>query len=117
MKNIDGLVDRILLHSQITDAGGGGTGKSFKRELENKNRIIMSIYDEYLSSTCALYGINLTLKNPVKIVMGEGGLMGRNALQLMHSAYNLQYGGGGGGMNTMNLKGFIFLFMDKNGRK
>ena len=89
MKKIDDLINRILLHGQITDAGGGGTGKSFKRELEIKNRIVRSLYDEYLSATCGLHGINLTLKNPVKILMGEGGLMGRNALQLLHSAYNL----------------------------
>ena len=28
--------------------------------------------------------------------MGEGGLESRNALQLLHSCYNLQYGGVGG---------------------
>ena len=49
-----------------------------------------------MDPACGIHAHNLTLKNPVSQLFGEGGLNKRNALQLIHSAYNLQYGGGGG---------------------
>ena len=100
-----------MLSGQNTDAGGGGTGKSFKKELTKFSRVDPSLY---MDATCAIHGHNLTLKNPVAQLFGKGGLSERNALQLIHSAYNLQYGGGGG----MELQEFEQLYAELfNGKK
>ena len=60
-----------------------------------------------MDATCALHAHNLTLKNPVTQLLGEGELTERNALQLLHSAYNLQSGGGGG----MEMQEFVGVYM------
>ena len=59
------------LYGQCTDAGGGGTGESMARELTKVKRRIRR---RFMSSTCALHAHNLTLKNPVSTLFGEGGL-------------------------------------------
>ena len=33
--------------------------------------------------------MNITLLSPTQLIMGDGGLLKRNALQCMHTAYNL----------------------------
>ena len=45
--------------------------------------------------------------------MGEGGLESRNALQLLHSCYNLQSGGGGG----LEYEEFQNLYEEATGEK
>ena len=45
--------------------------------------------------------------------MGDGGLNKRNCLQLLHSAYNLQFGGGGG----MEYEEFTDLFFGMFNKK
>ena len=102
-----------MLDGQSTDAGGGGTGESFKAELEKLGRVLIDEARAYLSSTCALHAHNLTLKKTVKILMGEGGLESRNALQLLHSCYNLQSGGGGG----LEYEEFQNLYEEATGEK
>ena len=96
--------EKRRLNGQCTDAGGGGTGKSMKLELTKCSRVNP---DFYMDATCGLHAHNLTLKNPVTQLLGEGGLTERNALQLLHSAYNLQSGGGGG----MELQEFVGVYM------
>lgn len=49
----------------------------------------MKSREEYVYTTCALYGLNLCLSSPTTKTMGDGGLLKRNALQLLHTAYNL----------------------------
>ena len=85
--------ERRKLNGQCTDAGGGGTGASMKSELTKKSR---TSPENYLTATCSLHALNLCMSNPISKLFGEGGLEKRNALQLIHSAYNLQIGGGGG---------------------
>ena len=43
----------------------------------------------YMYPTCALHGLNLALSSPTTLTMGDGGLLKRNAIQCLHSAYNL----------------------------
>ena len=79
-----------------------------KAELTKTNR---SHGTNYMSSTCGLHAHNLTMKNPISSLFGEGGLQERNALQLIHSAYNLQSGGGGG----MELQEFTAIYAELYG--
>ena len=62
-------VDNIL-SGQITDSGGGGTGKSFHRELAALKLTAMP--DIYLVGYCTLHCIQLTLPSAFKHVLGEG---------------------------------------------
>ena len=49
----------------------------------------------YILPTCSLHGFQLILNNTIQTLLGDGGLSTMNALQLLHSAANLQEGGGG----------------------
>ena len=67
-------------------SGGGGVTFSLKQQLAAKNRT----YPHYIVGRCSIHAIQLMLGNPMKSIFGDGGLLKRNALQLLHSAYNLQ---------------------------
>ena len=86
----------------MTDAGCRGAGNSFKVALGKFDCIVIDYvnrkYSTYLEAICALQRHNIILKNSISVVMGEGGLRKRNCIQLLHSAYNLRFGGGGGGV-------------------
>ena len=79
--------NRLKLSVQGTDADGGGTRKDLADKLEMNDRV--RDYSEYVYSTCSLHGMNITLSSPTQLIMGDGGLLKRNALQCMHTAYNL----------------------------
>ena len=72
---------------QGSDAGGGGVGRSLGNNLEAVDRVRNP--DEYDISTCTLHTMNLTLKSPVLLTMGDSGLTKRTALQVLYTAYNL----------------------------
>ena len=57
--------DNQLLQFEVqgTDAGGGGTRKDLADKLESRGRV--KEYVEYIWSTCALHGLNLTLSSPL----------------------------------------------------
>ena len=78
---------RVLLSNHGTDAGGGGTRRDLFLKLSNVNRVMNLL--EYIYTTCALHGLNLCLSSPTTLTMGDGGLLKRNALQCLHTAYNL----------------------------
>ena len=78
---------RVLFSGHGTDAGGGGTREDLLQKLIAVNRVRNSI--AYIWTTCALHGLNLCLSSPTTRTMGEGGLLKRTVLQLLHSAYNL----------------------------
>ena len=63
---------RVKVSTQGTDAGGGGVGLSLGTNLEAVDRV--SNPDEYTITTCTLHAMNLTLKSPVLLVIGDGGL-------------------------------------------
>ena len=77
----------MKISHQCTDAGGGGTRIDLFRKLEEVDRV--KNRNEYMHPTCGLHGLNLTLSVPTVLTMGDGGLHKRNALQCLHSAYNL----------------------------
>ena len=71
----------------------GGVGENLKNELVKVDRVLNP--DTYLAPTCSLHCHQLTLSNSTKKLIGDGGLGTHNVLQLLHSLYNLQSGGGG----------------------
>ena len=93
LTRLDSPENFTKLYGQNTDAGGGGVGTSLAKELDSFDRIYCIL--SYLHPTCSLHGHQLVLSNPVKKLIGDGGLGKQNALQLLHSIYNLQTGGGG----------------------
>jgi len=78
---------RVKLSNHTTDAGGGGTRLDLMLKLGEVNRV--KNMETYIYSTCALHGLNLCLSTPTTETMGYGGLLKRNALQLLHNAYSL----------------------------
>ena len=87
MKPYDHEEETLQYSVQGTDAGGGGTRIDLANKLDSCGRI--REYTEYIWSTCSLHGLNLTLSSPTNLIMGDGGLLKRNALQCLHTAYNL----------------------------
>ena len=79
--------NRLKLSVQGTDAGGDGTRKDLADKLEMDYRV--ENYNEYAYSTCSLHGIIITISSPTQLIMSEGSLLKRNALQCMSIAYNL----------------------------
>jgi hypothetical protein len=82
-----------ILFGQATDSGGGGTGNSFFKELTKLG--LLSASESYLKSFCTLHCIQLTLQNPIRQVLGEGGLgedkkYKTNVMQALHRLHNLQ---------------------------
>ena len=93
MTRLDAADFFAKLSGQCTDAGGGGVGESLFKELQKVERVLDG--STYLAPTCSLHAHQLNLANPIKKLIGEGALGKQNAMQLMHSLFNLQIGGGG----------------------
>ena len=89
LKTFDLPEEKITIANHGTDAGGGGTRKDLLVKLVGVGRVSQSQVTTYIHSTCALHGLNLCLSSPTILVMGDGGLLKRNAMQTLHSAYNL----------------------------
>ena len=87
LKPYDHDREPLKISVQGTDAGGGGTRKDLADKLDSRGRI--KDYGEYVWTTCSLHGMNITLSSPTNLIMGDGGLLKRNALQCLHTAYNL----------------------------
>jgi len=71
-----------------TDSGGGGTGFALQRSMKELDLCCED--NKYLVGFCCLHTLQLTLANPLKNVIGQGGLEERNATQAIHSFYDLQ---------------------------
>ena len=69
------------LAGQSTDSGGGGVLEGLATELKKRDLC----EDVYHVANCTLHAIQLTLSNPVKIALMEGGLEKRSIMQLLHS--------------------------------
>jgi hypothetical protein len=85
-------MDRIFIDKKYrvdgdaTDAGGGGTGQSLKKEMMK-----LDIMPSWACvAFCALHGIQLIFKTPIETALGFGGLGIRSPLQLLHDYYDLQ---------------------------
>lgn len=71
-----------------TDSGGGGTGDSLYYHMEKMN--LCAPDEKYLVGFCCLHTLQLTLCNALEQTIGFGGLGKRNAMQAIHSFYDLQ---------------------------
>ena len=83
----------FTLYGSATDSGGGGVGVSLASELRKVG--LACEEKKYIITYCCLHALQLTLCNPVKILIGEGGLLSdgsyvRNAMQLMHALRDIQ---------------------------
>ena len=83
---MDAPLKKIKLSVATSDSGGGGVTFSLYKNLSIKDRTT----SDYLVGRCSIHAIQLALGNPIKKTFGEGGLLKRNMLQLLHTAYNLQ---------------------------
>jgi len=78
-----------LLSGQGTDSGGGGVLEGLARALQAKPNLCVPP-EFYLVAPCCIHALQLQLRNAVIAVFGDGGLDKINAMQLIHSVYDLQ---------------------------
>jgi hypothetical protein len=79
-------IGSIRLQGQTTDSGGGGVLDGLHRSLEERQLV----HPFYSVASCSLHNLQLSVANPIKATMGEGGLDRKNIMQLLHSVYDLQ---------------------------
>jgi len=77
-----------VLYGQTTDAGGGGVTDSLHATMHKLELCIDP--SKYRIATCAIHGLQLQLHNSVCAALGDGGLEKVNAMQLLHSVYDLR---------------------------
>lgn len=87
IKVYDYIDSPVQFSGHGTNVGGGGTREYILQKLVTVARI--DNLGEYVWTTCSLHTLNIFLSSPTTITMGEGGLLKRTTLQLLHSAYNL----------------------------
>ena len=82
----------VTLYGQGTDSGGGGALENLATELQQLGPCVHEddVSCRYLVSACSIHGINLQFAVPVKEIIGEGGLEKANAMQMLHSVFDLQ---------------------------
>ena len=85
LMKFDSPQKRVKVSMQGSDSGGGGVGQSLGTNLKDVDRVRNP--DEYDITTCTLHAMNLTLKSPVLLAMGDGGLTKRTAVQVLHTTY------------------------------
>ena len=85
-KKLAGTVPDFKFNGCTTDSGGGGTGSSLYSHMNDLNLCA----DNYLIGYCCLHTMQLTLSNALNLTIGKGGLDNRNALQAIHTFYDLQ---------------------------
>ena len=85
--NYDFDDQRVLLSNHGTDVGGGGIRRELFLKICDVNRVMNLL--EYIYTTCALHALNICISSPTTLTMGDGRLLKRNALQCLHTAYNL----------------------------
>ena len=79
-------VGGIKLQGSTTDSGGGGVLDALAASLNSRGLCNTN----YKVAGCCIHTFQLTLKNPVEKVLGEGGLGMRNLLQMLHAVYDMQ---------------------------
>ncbi len=88
LKKLTGTQPGFKLGGCTTDSGGGGTGHSLHRHMDDLQLCVSA--DAYLVGFCCLHTLQLTLCGALNNTIGAGGIENRNALQLIHAAYDLQ---------------------------
>jgi hypothetical protein len=79
-------VGGIKLQGQCTDSGGGGVLDGLHRAIAQRQLC----RNGYLVASCSLHNLQLSVANPIKQLLGDGGLEKKNVMQLLHSIYDLQ---------------------------
>ena len=79
---------KIVFKGQSTDSGGGGVLDNLARELRLLG--LCAQEDEYLIAACFIHCLQLQLSKPTKDLIGEGAPNARNAMQALHTIYDLQ---------------------------
>jgi hypothetical protein len=74
------------LQGQTTDSGGGGVLDGLHKAIEERQ--LCSPW--YLVTSCSLHNLQLAVANPIKEILGEGGLDKKNVMQMLHSITDLQ---------------------------
>jgi len=78
-----------LLHGNCTDSGGGGALDSLADYLLNVDHLCCH-EDECLVANCCIHALQLQLRNAVVTALGDGGIENVNAMQLLHTVWDLQ---------------------------
>ena len=87
-RKLVGPISSFRYRGATTDSGGGGTGDSLHFHMKDTHLCCED--DEYLVGFCCLHTLQLTLSNALEKTIGFGGLGNRNAMQAIHSFYDLQ---------------------------
>lgn len=74
------------LNGQCSDSGGAGL-ESVQTELVG---IGVAVEDGYFVTSCMLHNLQSGIREPIKQLLGEGGIDNRTAMQVMHALYDLQ---------------------------
>ena len=77
---------KLFFDGICTDAGGGGTGNSFRNELSKQGLVDLV---KCIITFCAIHNFCTLLRNAYSRCFGEGSLGKRNTGQLLHSLYDL----------------------------
>ena len=89
MKKIGGPKNEVILSGCTTDSGGGGTGQSLHACMREVGGLCID-EESYLIEFYCLHTLQLTLANAMALTIGKGGIEERNAMQAIHSFYDLQ---------------------------
>jgi len=88
MKKLAGNNGIPLLSGQVTDSGGGGVLDSLADEM--RLLALLKPKEEHLIANCCIHAAQLMLRNAIYAALGDGGLGNINAMQMLHSVYDLQ---------------------------
>jgi hypothetical protein len=79
-------IGSVQLQGQTTDSGGGGVLDGLHKAIEARQLV----RPDYVVASCSLHNLQLSIANPIKQTMGDGGLEKKNVMQLLHSVHDLQ---------------------------
>ena len=86
LKKLDFEGSSLRLQGQCTDSGGGGVLEGLATQL----KALGVVLDGYSVLACGIHSLQLQISRPIKELIGDGGLDNRNAMQLLHSIYDVQ---------------------------
>jgi len=75
----------LKIGSHTGDSGGGGNRHPLYREMDGKGMTLI----DYLIETCGLHNLQSLIRLPIQKLIGTGGVDKQNAVQALHSVYDL----------------------------
>lgn len=82
-----GLGSEFKLAGQMTDSGGAAI-ESLGKALKDIDRAVLG--EDYIIASCGLHNMQSLIREPIKSLLGDGGLNERTSLQCLHAMYYLQ---------------------------